>query len=246
MLTSTPLLWLPDELLVQLAMTLTVHDLVWLCRANTTIAHYLRPYLDAAHVLLPVHAVGWALRPIPCWQCYDEMISAFDHPFKGVRHSKRLGWAIDIPSALHAPLLSNPHFVRLLARLVPFSMWPIPSLHSLDGGAAVTEAVLDDFARRLEHPPSELERLVRFYAMDHMYSELHLHRLGSSSAYNLHRCRCVACCGRFPMRSDEMRAYHWASLGASRIRSPCSARFRLTNGPPDLVWWHCGMGGSYS
>ena len=119
----------------------------------------------------------------------------------------------------------------------------MPCLIPHETARQLADRALAQLAKSLMHPPSELERLVRFYALDWMYSEMRYRRLSTRALQGLHPARCTSCSRRFPLHRDEHRVFHWLSLAADRIHDPRTAVYRATNGPPHMIWWDGELGG---
>ena len=230
-------------MLVHIVQTLPVWGLSRLSLTHPRLAAILRPFLHAAHAVVPMWSIVWALRRFtPCWHCYNSLTRPFPHPNKGI-HGSAHGWIVDVPRSLHDALLSGPRFQLRLCRLVPFQQWPMPAFGPNPNGRRMTQAVLAGIADSLSRPPGELERLLRFYAMDWLYTELRFRRLSNSAVSALNLARCVDCASRFPLHRDELRMHHWGSLSADRLIHSAPAQYRRANGPPSHVWWSGGRGG---
>ena len=204
----------------------------------------MRPFLQVAYALVPVWGLGWALRPAsPCWSCYNVLVCPFPHANKGVHATEGGDWTVDVPRSQHDALLPNGRFTRRLCSLVPVRLWPMPHIGPDETPRQLANRALAQLAEDLRHPPGELEKLVRFYALDWMYAEMRFRRLSTRALQGLHPARCAACSGRFPLHRDEHRVFHWLSLVADRIHDSPPSVYRATNGPPSMLWWDGEMGG---
>ena len=223
--------------------TLPLRALAYLGSTQSHLAECLRAHLHGAYALVPVWGLAWALRAeTPCWSCYNVLVRPFPHANKGV-HDTGHGMTVDVPKSLHDALLINSRFTRRLCGLVPLRLWPMPCLIPDETARNLADRALAQLAESLRHPPSESERLVRFYALDWMYAEMRYRRLSTRALQGLHPARCASCSGRFPLHRDEHRVFHWLSLTADRVHNPPLAMYRAANGPPLMIWWDSELGG---
>ena len=235
---------LPDELVLMIVQALPLRCLARLGSTQSHLRECLRPSLLVAHALVPVWGLGWALRPsIPCWSCYNALVCPFPHAIKGVHATEGGDWTVDVPRSLHDALLTNGRFTRRLCSLVPVRLWPMPRLVPNETPRQRANRALNQLAEDLRHPPGELERLVRFYALDWMYAEMRFRRLSNRALQGLHPARCAGCSGRFPLHRDEHRVFHWLSLVSDRIQDSPPSMYRTMNGPPLRLWWDGEMSG---